>query len=311
MPEHWIAAREALEIVGDKYALCARLREGLVQARAKLFVAGDRREEGAPIPKEFWWAGGHEALEQDWATGDFSTWIKEKHHFQAFGVSIGLTGLLEMVAFEKRAAIALSLSVAGNPDWIAAKQARSYAYDTLGHNPMQAGSAIVSQAQLGFVTARAVLAQGATGNSSEDDWLWEAREWGIPVWFWNDFTDPNQSNQDWTLGKFSGRGPGPNKVHWITLNGVHFLRESIVALGQPKADSIASANTKSGRPTEYGWLEATNAIWAKLYGNELKPMRQADIERALIQHLRKGDNEPSQSTVRPFAKAIWEKFQEL
>lgn len=73
---------------------------------------------------------------------------------------------------------------------------------------------------------------------------------------------------------------------------------------------IESADLKSGRPAAYDWLEATNAIWAKLYGNELKPISQADIERALIQHLRKGDAEPGQSTVRPFAKAIWKKFQE-
>lgn len=77
--------------------------------------------------------------------------------------------------------------------------------------------------------------------------------------------------------------------------------------GLPVAASIAPANTKSGRPAEYDWLEATNAIWAKLYGNELKPKSQADIERALILHLKNG---PGESTVRPFAKAIWEKFQE-
>lgn len=71
---------------------------------------------------------------------------------------------------------------------------------------------------------------------------------------------------------------------------------------------IESADPKSGRPAVYDWLEATNAIWAKLYGNELKPKSQADIERALILHLKNG---PGESTVRPFAKAIWEKFQEL
>ena len=71
---------------------------------------------------------------------------------------------------------------------------------------------------------------------------------------------------------------------------------------------IESADLQSGRPALYDWLEATNAIWAKLYGNELKPKSQADIERALILHLKNG---PGESTVRPFAKAIWEKFQEL
>lgn len=81
-------------------------------------------------------------------------------------------------------------------------------------------------------------------------------------------------------------------------------------LGDVDPENEEPAKLKSGRPAAYDWLEATNAIWAKLYGNELIPQVQADIERALILHLRKGDAEPGQSTVRPFAKAIWEKFQE-
>lgn len=74
--------------------------------------------------------------------------------------------------------------------------------------------------------------------------------------------------------------------------------------------SKAPINSRTGRPAEYDWLEATNAIWAKLYGNELKPKSQADIERAMILHLTNGDDEPGQSTVRPYAKRVWEKFRE-
>jgi hypothetical protein len=281
-----------------------------VKARARLFIAGERSEEGKPIPKQFWWAGGHEALEQDWPSGDFSTWIEQKHHCQAFGVSMGLSGILEMVEFEQRAAIARSLSVAGNPKWFTAKEAQAFAYNTLGFNPMLAGPTLVEQSRLGFVTARAVLAQGATGSSGEDNWAWEEREWDIPAWFWIDFTETNRSKQDWSLGRFSGHGPGPNKTRWVTLSGVHILRESLEAMRQPTAVNIAPTNAKSGRPAEYDWIEATNAIWAKLYGNELRAKSQADIERALTLHLRKGVEEPGVSTVRPYAKRIWDRFQE-
>jgi predicted nucleotide-binding protein len=38
------------------------------------------------IPKKFWWAKGEAALDQNWRSGDFGTWIEHKNHIQAFGV---------------------------------------------------------------------------------------------------------------------------------------------------------------------------------------------------------------------------------
>ena len=66
MPEHWIPAAKALEIAGDERTLCARLHCGLILARAKQFVAAEQSKENCHIPKEFWWAEGDLALEQDW-----------------------------------------------------------------------------------------------------------------------------------------------------------------------------------------------------------------------------------------------------
>jgi len=40
------------------------------------------------LPAEFWWAKGHQALNQNWPAGDFDTWIKGGQvHLEAFGVS--------------------------------------------------------------------------------------------------------------------------------------------------------------------------------------------------------------------------------
>jgi hypothetical protein len=50
-------------------------------------------------------------------------------------------------------------------------------------------------------------------------------------------------------------------------------------------------------------------IWGKLHRGELIPQTQAEIETALILHLTKGDDAPGESTVRPFAKLIWDEFQ--
>ena len=64
-----------------------------------------------------------------------------------------------------------------------------------------------------------------------------------------------------------------------------------------------------GRKPKYDWPAATLAVFGLIYRGELKPNIQADIERALIDHLTQGDNGPSESTVRPYAKLIWEESQ--
>jgi hypothetical protein len=104
MAQQWIAPAQALEIVTSKQALCVRLHAGLVSARARVFEMGQKRAQQVEVPKEFWWAEGHEALEANWNSGDFSTWIEGKAQCKAFGVQFGLDGLLEMLPVERRAA---------------------------------------------------------------------------------------------------------------------------------------------------------------------------------------------------------------
>lgn len=312
MAEQWISAAKALEIVGDRCVLCSRLHAGLALARARLVLVGDKPHNNKGIPANFWWAGGHAALEQDWEAGDFSTNIHGGDRLQAFGVSIGLAGVLEAIAFEKRAETARRLSVAGNPKWMTASEARAFAYGPLDFNPMNSGGGLIEQAKMGFVTARAVLAQGKGATDDARDWDWEEREWDIPDWFWNEFTQQDRSTQDWSVGKFSGRGFAPDRTHWITLSGVHFLRGSLQSmLPQAAGDSPASQSNEPemrGRRSEYDWIAATSAVWGLLNRRELIPDVQADIELALMKVAKRNGKEPSQSTARPFAKPISEEF---
>jgi hypothetical protein len=79
--------------------IATRAHAGLIKARAQLFKweyetnipygRNKKTEQSAEnyiLPKEFWWAKGHAALKQNWVTGDFSTWIDSKYHWEAFGV---------------------------------------------------------------------------------------------------------------------------------------------------------------------------------------------------------------------------------
>ena len=90
----WIRAADAVRLleptmissVAAQRAICVRAHAGIVRARAAYFLKDDERFHDYEIPKEFWWARGDLALGQNWATGDFDTWIKNNFHWKAFGV---------------------------------------------------------------------------------------------------------------------------------------------------------------------------------------------------------------------------------
>lgn len=93
--ESWISAAEAVRLVTTLYnsklmaqmAICKRAHAGLIRARAATFMVGDQTRSAELIPKGFWWAEGEAALEQNWQTGDFETWIENKTRLRAFGVT--------------------------------------------------------------------------------------------------------------------------------------------------------------------------------------------------------------------------------
>lgn len=110
----WISAHQAYELVSgrnqDAYAAASianRVHAGLVRSRANLFIleraaarGGKEKisQECADLPKEFWWASGGDALDQDWDAGDFTTWIDGKFKWQAFGVKFDRSGIEAMLA---------------------------------------------------------------------------------------------------------------------------------------------------------------------------------------------------------------------
>jgi Predicted pPIWI-associating nuclease len=93
--DEWVSAAEAVAMLKPtlgEYSACLRICErahaGLIRARAEQFHIGQRAFHDHEIPKEFWWAKGHQALEQDWTVGDFSTWIERGSiELKAFGVT--------------------------------------------------------------------------------------------------------------------------------------------------------------------------------------------------------------------------------
>lgn len=91
--EEWISAAGAVALLGIGYRLagrtiCQRAYAGLIRARAKRFISNGHSADNVEIPCEFWWAKGKRALTQNWAAGDFDTWLPESRiHLEAFGVT--------------------------------------------------------------------------------------------------------------------------------------------------------------------------------------------------------------------------------
>ena len=90
--EEWLSAADALALLGMSHQLgartiCKRAHAGLIKTRAVRFIRDGRPADNVEIPPEFWWAEDGDALTQNWAAGDFDTWIDHKIRLQAFGVT--------------------------------------------------------------------------------------------------------------------------------------------------------------------------------------------------------------------------------
>lgn len=109
MSAAWVSARQARDIVapgwnqngGPTDVICKRAAVGLVRAKALLFSSTRQgtkiQERNHMIVKEFW----EGELKQNWAQGDFSTWLHSggwETHCEAFGVTFELSGIEDIAS---------------------------------------------------------------------------------------------------------------------------------------------------------------------------------------------------------------------
>lgn len=109
-PQDWLSASEAIRLVRNvvrcqtaSITIATRAHAGLIRSRADLMIIDAESRADVDVPIKFWWADGHEALTQNWDTGDFETWSDRKH-LRAFGVRFHRDDLERMVpaAFEAK-----------------------------------------------------------------------------------------------------------------------------------------------------------------------------------------------------------------
>jgi hypothetical protein len=173
-----------------------------------------------------------------------------------------------------------------------------------------AEDALLKRLSCGALRARAAKGQMHHGNpfAMENESHFENE--CLPVAFWCALSQSHDQERelDWVLGDFSYSTGHSEHITSGSAFDVQFD-----AKGIPGASHLAEAvsvptSDKSGpgRPARYDWPKTVLAIFGLIYRGDLKPGNQAEIERAIIDHLSDENGGPSQSTVRPFAKLVWE-----
>jgi len=90
--DEWISASQARSLLtptlkfSTTETICKRAHAGLIRARAEHIIFNNKKTNDRDIPSGFWWAEGEAALDQNWRSGDFETWIDHKDRIQVFSV---------------------------------------------------------------------------------------------------------------------------------------------------------------------------------------------------------------------------------
>jgi len=101
-PDDWLTAAETLRLVrtevrsGAGEAIAKRARAGLLRSFASTLRYKNENRGDRMIPAMFWEAYGHAVFADNWAVGDFSTWIDDQK-IEAFGVCFHRSDLETMI----------------------------------------------------------------------------------------------------------------------------------------------------------------------------------------------------------------------
>jgi hypothetical protein len=252
MDEEWIDARYMLclaaAVVGDAEAESYVFRlanNGSLPARANGQHRLDDDWLGAAISPGFWPAISNDLSETDWADSRFIRLKPNGCRWETSGVQFNFANWSATIAPAALREGLSRFSVAFDQSWLSAIAARTAIMRKAIPMPMDSGATLLAHCKLGHINARAVKMQEASG-MRPDKWVNTEREWDIPLWFWQNFTEREESAQLWETGVFAGRAHFKGSHRWLTLSGVHFERKSLGILipeffvDQPAPMTIAS-----------------------------------------------------------------------
>ena len=324
MEDEWVSAIDAFKRVGQVNpsqaagVICGRAFDGLIAARARLLIVGDRRQEDADVPHGFWWARGREALTQNWMVGDFETWIDKRVHCRAYGVQF-LARDIDAVSPPVRAS-GTKFKPPGPGNYASASRCVDELQTQLGGSRSEIADQIVRFCRAGLVQSRCDSLRYQVAIRNEEQ---EVEHVAIPDWFWDHCAVGPDSILDWQSGRFAGRGLVNGQTYKVLIKGAEFdiggivdlekmLREQEAAESSPEIAAQSAADApiagRGGRPKSEKWTDWIAELVNYFYEEGVPDGSGADGQDALIgaieERLAARDLEgPSRSTVQPAVRA--------
>lgn len=206
-------------------AICSRAHDGLIEARATRLIVGEKSVDGCPVGADFWWARGGLALKQNWAAGDFETWINHKVHCRAYGVEFRRSDIEAMMP--PRQSISFSRAQPGN--YSPAFECVTELQKSLGCSEGEAQSLILRHCRAGTLPAQCASIFTRIRNGYGDD-VDEQEHVSVPEWFWEQGIAHQDSILDWQTGRFTGRAYIDGDDLKVRIEGVEFQVGAIVDL---------------------------------------------------------------------------------
>jgi hypothetical protein len=215
-----------------------------------------------------------------------------------------LSGVLRdiEIGFEKGVGFARAEKMESKEEWITPTRALDLLKFTLGHGA--ATRAICSRAHDGMIRARA-------DRFVEDLRVVDNAE--VPTKFWWARGEAALT-QNWKTGDFETWIE--ERIH-LKAYGVRFLEADILRMmpdderpEAPPAVEPQSSPSKGGRYAAEFWDDLWVEMCRQLYEGDLKPKKQADIEKAMLDWLAARGETPGVTTIRERARKLWQAIKD-
>lgn len=321
--DDWISAAEAHALLSKvspyttAEAICTRANDGVVAAKAKIFIIGDHRSTDAAVPDGFWWARGHAALDQNWPLGDFETWIDHHVHCRAYGVEFLRRDILAMLPASRAAENKPRPASQGN--YAPASRCLDELQKQLGTTKKDAANHVARFCGAGLVEARCASfwweVTSRFGVEEED-----FGQVAIPIWWWEKCASGPDAILDWQSGTFAGRGQFDDEMRKVRIRGAEFDISGIVdleiMLREQETPDVKSASpfgatlplTRGGHPKSENWANWIAELVSFVHEQGIPNGSGAEGQDALIGMIEerlaaRNLESPSRSTVQAAVRA--------
>jgi hypothetical protein len=270
----------------------------LVPTRAARFIQDRETRDNIDVPAGFWWAGGHEALEQNWVAGDFSTWIDQRWHWKAYGVRFHRDDILAMIP-----AVAPAARETVGDDLVSSAHALRSVTEACG-DELAAAGILLDWAKAGELAGHARTYQVTI----EGGPITTERDKALEPDDWNCFDALEPASLMTGIVTETGWDSWKRETVTTRMTGLRFSGVMLAGLLEtlPTVHLSMGPPTQGGRPPANWWEDLIIDIFAKIYRGDLKPERQSHVEDAMNDWLVAHSHSASGSTVRKRARKVWE-----